>query len=280
MKQSLFALLVLAFVLASAQAQAVDINESACVPIKNSDPLLQPGTVMLLGEMHGTNESPRFLHQVVCLALEQGHAVTVGLEIPFSETPRIQAYLDSTGDSAAVAHVLAGDFWHRPFQDGRSSLAMLNLIEALRAFRADGSPVSVLLVDDPSATNRDSVMTEHLSTAIQASPTDVFVVLTGNIHNRLSIGTSWDAAYEPMGYLLARAFPKHPLYALNVAYTGGEAWVCFGSQVSDCGVQKLKGNAEQGDGVELAPENTAYSGRYYVNTLTASRPVIEPGGHH
>ncbi|HMB89499.1 MAG TPA: hypothetical protein VKP65_01545 [Rhodothermales bacterium] len=276
MKLGVTVLLFLAFILAGTQPP--NARESSCPStIKNSAPLLQPGAVILLGEMHGTQESPLFLRDLVCLALEQDLAVTVGLEIPDAETPRLEAYLASEGDSAAVAHLVAGDFWHRPAQDGRSSAVMLRLIEGFRFTRTYGAPLNVLYLDAAATVNRDSVMATRLYNAIQEAPSDVFITLTGNIHNRLTVGTQWNAAYEPMGYLLLRTLFNHPIYALDVAYTGGEAWVCFGSQASDCGVQQLKGNAEQGDGIVVDDENPAYSGRYYVNTLTASRPIFEPG---
>lgn len=276
MKQGIIVLLFLAFILAG--TQLLDARGSSCPStIQNSAPLLQPGAVILLGEMHGTEESPLFLRDLVCLALEQDLAVTVGLEIPDAELPRLEAYLASEGDSAAVAHLVAGDFWHRPAQDGRSSAVMLRVLEGFRFTRAYGAPLNVLYLDDADTAHRDSVMATRLYHAIQEAPSNVFITLTGNIHNRLTVGTQWNAAYEPMGYLLLQTLSNHPICALDVAYTGGEAWVCFGNQPSDCGVQQLQGNAEQGDGIVVDYANPAYSGRYHVNTLTASPPIFEPG---
>ena len=155
---------------------------------------------------------------------------------------------------------------------------MLALIRALREHKAAERPVRVIFIDAPAAPKRDRVMSAQIQTALATSPDDVFLVLTGNIHNRLTIGTRWDAAYEPMGYLLRQLLPEKTLYALNVAHEGGEAWVCFGSSTSDCGVQQISGKASDGQGVVLvdAPEGQPYSGHYYVGRLSASPPAIQP----
>ena len=54
---------------------------------------LEPGTVLLLGELHGTEESPAFVSRVVSLALGKGRSVTVALEIPREETNRFETFL-------------------------------------------------------------------------------------------------------------------------------------------------------------------------------------------
>ena len=238
--------------------------------------LLVPGTVVLLGEIHGTNESPQFLTRAVCLALQRGHSVTVGLELPHTEAPLVQEYLASSGAEASEQRLLGGAFWQRSYQDGRTSQAMLAVLQTLHAYRAMGLPVRVVLIDDPARSSRDQVMRDQVVAALAAAPDDVMLVLTGNIHNRLTRGTRWDAAYEPMGYLLRQALPDQRLVSLNVAHQGGEAWVCLSN--APCGVQQLGGKGEAAAGVVLyeASARGAYDGHYHVGRLTASLPAIQP----
>ncbi len=247
----------------------------SCPDVPGLAPLLKPGHIVLLGELHGTNESPQFLNDALCIALQNGRAVTIGLELPLNETELTETFLDSSGDAEAEKRLLQGNFWQRSYQDGRTSHAMLALIRDLREHKAAGQPVRVILLDDPASPKRDSVMNVQIQTALVASPDDVFLVLTGNIHNLLTVGTRWDDAYEPMGYLLRQSSPEKKLFSLNVAHEGGEAWVCFGSTASDCGIQQIGGQARDGQGLTLfeTPEGQAYNGQYYVGRLTASPPA-------
>ncbi|PTL80173.1 hypothetical protein [Vitiosangium sp. GDMCC 1.1324] len=55
-----------------------------------------------------------------------------------SEQSRLDTYLASRGTPADQDTLLDGDFWRRPYQDGRSSRAMLELVDQVRALRALG----------------------------------------------------------------------------------------------------------------------------------------------
>ena len=50
-----------------------------CPPIEGLEPLLAPGKILLLGELHGTEESPAFALDVACHAANTGLEVIVGL---------------------------------------------------------------------------------------------------------------------------------------------------------------------------------------------------------
>jgi hypothetical protein len=223
--------------------------------------LLKPGSVLFIGEIHGTNESPAFVSSAGSLAASTKHSVTVALEIPKSETARVECYLRSDGRPADRAALLAGPFWTDPFQDGRRSKAMLKLIDDLRRQKS----VRVVLIDDPDATSakrdRDAVMADNLQTAVELAPDDVFIVLTGNNHSRLA-GTS-------MAQLFARAMPSLKVTSLDVAFTRGSAWTCTSGDAHDCGPHILSGTGyDHGIRVE--------HGVYNVGTITASEPATTP----
>jgi len=113
----------------------------ACREIEGLEPLLAPGAGVLFGEIHGTVESPAFVANAACLALRAGFPVTVALEIPREEQPRVDTFLASAGMVADRAALLDSSFWQDKYQDGRRSQAMLSLLDELRRLRRGGHPI-------------------------------------------------------------------------------------------------------------------------------------------
>ncbi|HEX6200040.1 MAG TPA: hypothetical protein VF150_07255 [Thermoanaerobaculia bacterium] len=144
---------------------------SECGDVPGLDPLLEPGAVLLVGEMHGTEQAPAFVREVTCAALAAGLPVTVGLEVDRGDDETYQAYLGSDGSPAARERLLAAPFWNREFQDGRGSVAMLELMEALRVLRASSGDgrLRLTLIDRPEAgAGRDEAMAERVAEAMAA----------------------------------------------------------------------------------------------------------------
>src|SRR5260370_12765545 len=86
----------------------------ACGAVQGLDPLLRCRDVVLVGEMHGTVESPAFIDRAACLALADGRSVTVGLEIPVEEDSRIRTFLASSGSAAHRDALLGTAFCQAP----------------------------------------------------------------------------------------------------------------------------------------------------------------------
>jgi hypothetical protein len=80
-----------------------------CRPSAGVEPLLASRDVLLVGEVHGTAESPGFVAETACAALAGGRSVTVALEISVAEQARLDAFLASPGGATDRAAVLAGD---------------------------------------------------------------------------------------------------------------------------------------------------------------------------
>lgn len=263
---------LLACCLASFGAAAV---AEPCRPIDGLQPLLRAGRVLLLGEIHGTMESPAFALEVACHAMELDLAVIVGLELATAEQARVDIFLDSAGTEQDRVALLAGPPWQSSYQDGRASRAMLDLIDGLRQLRRQGRQVGVALFDAPvsgGGQRRDGEMARQLATVIGGSPASLMIVLTGNVHSRIIAGMPRSPSYEPMGYLLGRATSFDNLVALNVAHAGGSAWICAPA----CGVQELSGR--HGDSawrIEIAEATrpAGHSGWYHVGRVTASLPA-------
>lgn len=242
-----------------------------CEEVPGAEFLLRSGAILLLGEIHGTEEAPVALASLVCQALSRGLTVTVGLEIPRKEQEVTDRYLVSEGTFEDQRRFLESDWWQRDYQDGRSSQAMFDLLLELRSYKADPTALKVILIDDPgSPLGRDRAMASLLAAEIERRPDDLFVVLTGNLHNRLRPGR-----FEPMGYHLQLAKPDADIIALNITHSGGSAWVCT---TDACGVLNVRGETGVSPGIEIHPQasDSAYTGRLHVGRVKASPPARGP----
>lgn len=246
-----------------------------CRPIDGVRPLLQPGRVLLLGEIHGTVESPAFALDVACHAARADLPVVVGIELSTGEQARVDAFLASPGTEEDRSALLAGSQWQAGYQDGRASRAMFGLIDGLRRLRREDRDVRVAMFDVPAVRGgqqRDRDMARNLAAVVAASPRSMVIVLTGNNHSRITKGTPRNSTYEPMGYVLGGETSFDNLIALNAAHGGGSAWIC----APECGVRDLAGrHGEAAWTIEIdeATRPAGHSGWYHVGTITASPPA-------
>ncbi len=241
-----------------------------CDSIPGIESVLRGGTAVLLGEIHGTNEAPAMVANVTCNALKQNLSVTVALEIPIEEEDAVNRYLAGEGTTAEREALIAGDFWLREYQDGRSSSAMADLIETIRQFRkTKGDSVSILLLDNPeSDLGRDRFMAGRIESEMEKSPERLIVSLTGNVHNQIMHGND----FEPMGYHLVRLVPERRIVSLDLVHAGGTAWVCAAGY--ECGPMKLGGD-DDGRGCYLFEDESENprTGLLSLGNITASRPA-------
>jgi len=248
-----------------------------CRPIDGIDELLTPGRVVLLGEIHGTRESPAFALDVACHAAHSDLPVIVGLELSGGEQGRVDTFMDSEGTDDDRRALLAGHLWQRDYQDGRASVAMLDLIDGLRGLREQGHDVRITMFDEPRAggQQRDRAMGRNLAAVVKGAPDAMLVALAGNRHSRVSKGDPRNSEYEPMGYVLGRETSFDNLVALNAAHGGGNAWIC----APECGISDLvghHGDAEWTIEIDDATRPAGYAGWYHVGAIRASPPARTP----
>ncbi len=282
---TLFSFLLLVFSPA-ARAQGPAPLPPSCEPAEGLAPLLGTRTVLLLGEMHGTEQSPRFVGMAVCHALRKGLPVTVALEIPRGEEPAGEAFLASAGTDQDRAALLTSPFWNRDYQDGRSSHAMLALIGYLRGLVRAGFPVRMRWIDveEPMEPRlRDRKMAERI-VELTAEREGFIVVLTGNLHNRMIKGTPFNKDFEPMGWALTQLRPRARIISLDVSYSDGQAWACMQTEKApqgECGVWPMRAYGKgQGTALRVIFADTmsesGHHGYYYIGAITASSPAVPP----
>lgn len=226
-----------------------------------------PGArILLFGEMHGSVESPALVGKVAC-ALAQNGEVALGLELPSTEQAPIDRYLASNGGTATRKALRSGQFWQHG--DGRSSVAMFNLIDTARRLKQAGLAVSVFTLDpDLAGTVDDNKALAHaLRMYHDQHPASRIVALMGNLHAGQAVVSPFGEAITPAGYYLR---DLHPV-SVYVTYHSGTIWACMGS----CGVHKVNSQWASGSGPGFQPDAPmdGYSVSYMLPGITASPPA-------
>lgn len=227
--------------------------------------------IILVGEVHGTKEAPEFVGNLVCAAARRGTNVVVALEISSSQQQLIDSYLTSAGSRTDRLALLSGKFWTRQSQDGRSSRAMLNLIDRVRVLKRKWAGISIIAVDETANGSRDAGMAKHIGSAAGLPDTQV-IALLGNYHASQMKGSNGNAEYEPAGYLLADRRPFSVLFSAQA----GSAWAC----TPECGILSRKAGKQDGgvlgylNGQSTKP---GYDATYSVRSSTASLPAVSRG---
>ncbi len=205
-------------------------DAAALVPIDDDG-----ARIIVLGELHGTRETPALAEALVRRLAERGEPVTLALEAHASEQSRIDAFLASSGDTASRSELQSGPFWAvQPGRsDGRRSVALLDLLDAVRRLRGDGAALRVLAFDagnaGAGADERNRRMAARLREAVESDSARRFVVLIGNYHARRAPPTN------VVGLMPGQA-PPVPTFAhladlsmlrINVSARAGEFWACM-----------------------------------------------------
>lgn len=194
---------------------------ATCSPLPGADQIWSRPTLhwVFVGELHGSNEAPAALLDLVCDALERGRSVTVALERPTSEQSALDGLLDGKDVDAATEALLGQHGW-KSGMDGRASGAMLRLLLALRELRHTYPGLKVAAFDAPPAGNapgaRDEAMGHALVSLGKADWASLILILTGNVHGMQAplFGYEFAAMYLP---------PEQRL-SLEVTDGGGKSW--------------------------------------------------------
>lgn len=186
--------------------------------------------LIVLGELHGTRETPLLVQALMEIYAADGLPVQLGIELPETENAALSTYLASNGDAAARLAVRDGDYWRvqSHVNDGRRSQDMLDLIEAIRVLRAQGRDVQVFGVDRiPPAEeivsgSRDAAMASVVRERHARLPASGrLLVLAGNNH-----GSREQQRFPTLTGLLGDL----PLYNVRIEARGGAFWGCQGDR--------------------------------------------------
>ena len=263
-----------------ATQEAGDVARTARDAAKLVDATVAGRRFVVLGEMHGTAETPAIAGELAArwATGEHRQPVLLGLEITSADQARVDRYLASRGTPADRADLLAGEHWTEPTHDGRDSVAMAGLIERMRALRAAGGNVSIALFDAPGKGERNARMAAALRSAIAAHPRARVLVLTGNVH--AMTGKPPEMFSEGKPYKLPMTTARHladlhPV-SIDVRAMQGDLWICQ----ETCGRKTLpsSGRTIPGPSIERYDPGQAWDYLLKLPRFTASLPAAAAAG--
>ncbi|WP_164117728.1 calcium-binding protein [Stenotrophomonas maltophilia] len=188
--------------------------------------------LLVLGEFHGTRETPLLVRQLVEDYSRNG-PVVLALELPRAENPVLRDYLESDGGAASRQHLHGRAFWtvRDDQHDGRRSRDMLAMIEGLRALKAQGRVIDVVGYDVNASKGgnqvRDDLMAAELRRLYRGLPANArMLVLTGNVHAMLQRPA--DAPPDMQTQPMASALRDLDIYSVRLEALRGHFWGCMG----------------------------------------------------
>jgi hypothetical protein len=228
--------------------------------------------VVVVGEMHGTTEILGFVLKLIRQLSQKGKTISVGLEIPTNYQNDMENFL-KTGD---FDKLLTLDYFK--YADGRTSVAMGELIKALRKI----DKLNVICFDVDSelnlTNNRDSLMGVNLSRNYEGGQ---IIILTGNLHANLKEGC-WQPDFKSaIFYFNKMSGLGDKLISLNTYYTGGTIWNCMQDDCKERVAGSHGGNLKQTYGLSNFVgiydhvHSSGYNGFVYFDRVTASRPIVD-----
>ncbi len=218
-------------------------SATLCKPQASLDVSKITSQLVVVGEVHGTNEIPEFVSGLLCSLLLQGKSVILGIEHTSADQAALNRFMVSEGTSADRDALLTGERWQSPFQDGRASQAMFAMLESARRLRSAGQRVGALAFDisgdlvvpmseadraqlstqDNSlfSRSRDRTMADNLERAAILNRNYVVLALVGNLHASTIKGTSRDPEYRPMAQILEE---RSQPFIVGLRTEGGTSW--------------------------------------------------------
>ncbi len=164
--------------------------------------------LVIVGEIHGSNEVPALVDALVKRVARTARPVRLGLEMQASEQASMEMYLHSSGSATDRAQLLRRPFWS--MRDGRSSRAMLRLIDSVRALRGSGADLDIFAMEpdygDKAAIAhaggftvvKEAGMAQAIRHAMDgAKPPPLVIALMGNFHARYGKNSPAGSAQTP-----------------------------------------------------------------------------------
>lgn len=235
--------------------------------------------LLIVGEMHGTKETPELVGLLVQKAAAS-RPVRLGLEMPSTGQAALELFLHSAGRAEDQAKLLQSPFWNG--SDGRSSMAMLQLIDHVRALRSAGADVDIFAMEPTYSAEvikkhefmvvKEAGMAQSIRRVLDAgTPNQWVIALMGNVHSR--IGEALPGLSIPTPSVTERLADTKPYVVLPTSRQMA-AWNC----TSDgCGVHDFTSTkapkTELPAFVTIKAPATVPVIRLWMGTMTAALPA-------
>ena len=297
--------LVLAACTQSSLKSSQVLNLKDCGEIQNLEPLFEAEIprVIVIDEGHGMQEPPAFVEALLCHSLARGFTTNLALEVS-DDKGLYKTYLQTQGKTDDKLALFDDWAWKGEFTDGRSSEAMLRLIDKARSYMLTGQNLSFTAFKadnlkqenfaDRSAYMQayEKKMAENILVSAQSAQKTI--VLVGNLHARRYRYERGSSSYE----LMAKHMPAPYTSSFFIVHKGGTTWNCRGPKPKDCKQHKSGTYVSADDELartdiptfifndneeKIKPfigrqyEKEWYDGVIYVGGVTASPPANAAG---
>jgi len=283
-------------------ANQVQMPNGSCSDVAGVKKVLKDDrkSVIMFGHIHGTNESPKFVGDVLCHAVQDRKSVDLYLLVNAENQPFLDAFMASSGTNEDVERLLLSSFWAND-NAGHSSLAMFNFVDIARRYKSAGADVKLWAYTNyksPSADVEPYDSESQQQLAIEAadfinnkmkrSSADKHFILSGDADASMEGLEFATGMYQPMRKFLS----ENSVYSLRMMASGGNAWVCWISTNEKSGISTTEcGGRDWDDDTEYLKsqnypygflsisETTAdyytskYDGFYFVGGMSASPPA-------
>jgi len=248
---------------------------AACPSLAGAAPVLARKGVhfIILGEKHGTVGVPQLFGDLVCHAARRG-PVVVALEFGESATGRIRRYVASNGSDEDRRALLADDLWDPRYADGRSSTAMLDLVDRLRQLRQAGADIRIYCSQPES----ESLAPQWYDELARADGWARIAAENPGVPVLILVGTAHAALHDNarLGFLPAAGHLRPAdVIAIGPTDEGGSAWSLrvLPSGEPDMGPHPLPAGRPQARGIRMLRDTTSgYTATYAVGTSAAPSP--------
>lgn len=215
---------------------------------------ISAGEVLVLGEVHGSRETPVAFVQLVDQMLTRAKVVSVGLEMaPSAGIARCQG-----------ADEELGSFWTRKSQDGRSSEAMREMVCQFKKRAASGK-VRLIYLDSERRDPDEMIRRVTVEADLKLRP---MAILIGNFHAR-------NTPNSLVGRLRGAALR---VTSLTVSSPDATTWNCTRE---GCAARPMKMGFCPGKTLgpfllTKAPTGAQWDGCMWIARLTSSPPANLP----
>lgn len=156
-----------------------DLKKNA-IPIQNLSKLsdkiyneIANYEIIMIGEMHGTNEPAEFAYGLCELITKHENNVIMAMEIRSS-------LMNNLSDEMSISELKELDFFRGKNFDGRNGAAWLDLVHK----SVKNERITLKFIDNPyPSSTRDSSMYREIRNIHNTYPNTKIVTLTGNVHN-------------------------------------------------------------------------------------------------
>lgn len=226
---------------------------------------------IVFGEIHGTTEIPALFGDVAC-HISRDRPIVIALEWPSDQSKAFETYIESAGLSSDRLLLTATSDWRR-IVDGRSSTAMMDMLESFRRLRTSGRVISIGTFQprSPAALEQsyyELLMASELTRIAGKYPDRMVLALVGRLHAGKKPLADRDDRWPAIMHL-----PARDVLSLTFDDNGGAAWNC---QSAGCKSYERAAKKITPRRISLIESSfSGFDGTFSVGSLTTSSPPFD-----